>query len=159
MGYIIFHISYDFAAFCIKIKNIVKPSRKLFVPTNEVQLNEETSLISEEENETSVIEEVTVSPVVETKIGKNDMPEPLSKEEKENISELIKGIKIKLSRGEASEARARIVEGLSIDKFNKELNCLLASMYEAEKDYKKAEMIYKDIIVFHETDLELYLKL
>jgi hypothetical protein len=32
-------------------------------------------------------------------------------------------------------------------------------MYEAEKDYKKAELIYKDVIVFHETDLELYLKL
>jgi tetratricopeptide (TPR) repeat protein len=51
------------------------------------------------------------------------------------------------------------VEGLSIDKFNKELNCLLASLYENEKDYKRAEIVYKDLIILHPMDTELYLKL
>jgi hypothetical protein len=80
------------------------------MPTSESQLSEEVPLASEEKDEITVAEEAVITPTVEPKIEKNDMPEPLSKEEKENISELVKGIKIKLSRGEASEARARIVE-------------------------------------------------
>ncbi len=127
----------------------------------------EESAISEEQNEEKISEaspeEVRseAAKVETTKVVEEipDEVQALTKEDKEEISDLIKLIKIKLSRGEFSEARARIVEGLSIDKFNKDLNCLLAGMYESEKDYKKAELIYKDIIVFHETDLELYMKL
>jgi len=146
----------------VRIKNIIAPARKP-INMDEGAMSETEDVISEatvEAKEEETKEEIATSaPVVEPTIEKKDMPEALTKEEKENITELVKGIKIKLSRGETAEARARIVEGLSIDKFNKDLNCLLASMYEAEKDYKKAELIYKDIIVFHESDLELYLKL
>jgi len=160
--YIIFHIFYDIVAFFVRIKNIIAPARKP-INMDEGAMSETEDVISEatvEAKEEETKEEIATSaPVVEPTIEKKDMPEALTKEEKENITELVKGIKIKLSRGETAEARARIVEGLSIDKFNKDLNCLLASMYEAEKDYKKAELIYKDIIVFHESDLELYLKL
>jgi hypothetical protein len=163
VGYIIFHIFYDIVAFIVRIKNIIAPARKVMIP--QVSNDESGDIIEESqtdeahEEKSEEKEAPVASAVVDPVIEKKDMPEPLTKEEKENISELIKSIKIKLSRGETSEARARIVEGLSIDKFNKDLNCLLAGMYEAEKDYKKAELIYKDIIVFHETDLELYLKL
>ncbi len=83
----------------------------------------------------------------------------LSGDEKLHIVELIKMIKTRIARGEFSEARARIIEGLSIEKFNKELNCLLASLYEKDRDYKKAEFIYKDLILMNDTDPELYLKL
>lgn len=90
-------------------------------------------------------------------------PEPqkegLSGDEKQYISELIKTIKTRIARGEFNEARARIIEGLSIEKFNKDLNCLLASIYEKDRDYKKAELIYKDLILMNDTDPELYLKL
>jgi len=83
----------------------------------------------------------------------------LSGDEKQYLSELIKTIRTRIARGEFSEARARIIEGLSIEKFNKDLNCLLASLYEKDRDYKKAELIYKDLILMNDTDPELYLKL
>jgi tetratricopeptide (TPR) repeat protein len=35
----------------------------------------------------------------------------------------------------------------------------LASLYEKEHDYKKAELIYKDLIILNDTDPELYLRL
>lgn len=85
--------------------------------------------------------------------------EELSGDEKQQIIELVKSIKTRIARGEFTEARARIIEGLSIDRFNKELNCLLASLYEKDRDYKKAELIYKDLILMNDTDPELYLKL
>jgi len=83
----------------------------------------------------------------------------LSGDQKQHITDLIKSIKTRIARGEFSEARARIIEGLSIEKFNKDLNCLLASIYEKDRDYKKAELIYKDLILMNDTDPELYLKL
>lgn len=85
--------------------------------------------------------------------------EVLSGDQKQHITDLIKSIKTRIARGEFSEARARIIEGLSIEKFNKDLNCLLASIYEKDRDYKKAELIYKDLILMNDTDPELYLKL
>lgn len=36
---------------------------------------------------------------------------------------------------------------------------MLASLYEKDKDYKKAELIYKDLIVINDHDAEIYLKL
>lgn len=85
--------------------------------------------------------------------------EALSGDQKQYLTELIKTIKTRIARGEFTEARARIIEGLSIEKFNKDLNCLLASLYEKDRDYKKAELIYKDLILMNDTDPELYLKL
>ena len=35
----------------------------------------------------------------------------------------------------------------------------MASLYEKDRDYKKAELIYKDLILMNDTDPELYLKL
>ncbi len=46
-----------------------------------------------------------------------------------------------------------------MDKWNKELNCLLASLYERDNEYRKAELIYKDLILVHDTDAEIYMKL
>jgi len=160
-AYIIFHFWYSITQFFVRLKKILTPSKIV-----KEALREE-SVISEEQKEendyeTSPEEVRSEAAKVETTKVMEEIPDEvqvLTKEDKEEISDLIKLIKIKLSRGEFSEARARIVEGLSIEKFNKDLNCLLAGMYESEKDYKKAELIYKDIIVFHETDLELYMKL
>ncbi|MBP8016505.1 hypothetical protein KAZ01_00710, partial [Candidatus Gracilibacteria bacterium] len=83
----------------------------------------------------------------------------LTIKQKEAISEIIKIAKTKIVRGDFTDAKAKIIEGLSIDKFHKELNCLLASMYEKDKDYKKAEFIYKDLIIINDLDTEIYLKL
>ncbi len=80
-------------------------------------------------------------------------------DEKMVLTEIAKSAKTKMARGEFSEARSKIIEGLTIDKFDKELNCLLASIYERSGDYAKSELLYKDLIVVHDTDPELYLKL
>lgn len=83
----------------------------------------------------------------------------LSPEKRHELAEIIKNVRTRLARAEFSEARARIIEGLAIDKWNKELNYMLASIYERDKDYKKAEFIYKDLVLVHDTDPEIYMKL
>ncbi len=90
-----------------------------------------------------------------------EVPEPSAptSDDRQQASEIAKLAKTKIARGEFTEAKAKIIEGLTYDKFDKELNCLLASLYEREKDFKKAELVYKDLIVVHDTDPEIYLKL
>ena len=68
-------------------------------------------------------------------------PRILTSEEKQTIGELATTARLHIARGEFHDARARIIEGLSIDKFHKELNILLASLYEIDRDYKKAELV------------------
>lgn len=80
-------------------------------------------------------------------------------DDRQQASEIAKLAKTKIARGEFTEAKAKIIEGLTYDKFDKELNCLLASLYERDKDFKKAELVYKDLIVVHDTDSEIYMKL
>ena len=82
-----------------------------------------------------------------------------STEDRQQASEIAKLAKTKIARGEFTEAKGKIIEGLAFDKFDKELNCLLASLYERDKDFKKAELVYKDLIVVHDTDPEIYMKL
>lgn len=73
--------------------------------------------------------------------------------------EIARLVKTKIARGEFTEAKAKIIEGLTYDKFDKELNCLLASLYERDRDFKKAELVYKDLIIVHDGDSEIYMKL
>lgn len=87
-----------------------------------------------------------------------DVPS-LSREERAHIQELVGLVRLKMSRGSKSEARIHVIAGLSIDKFDKDLNVLLASLYESDGEYAKAELIYKDLIVLHENDPEIYLRL
>lgn len=83
----------------------------------------------------------------------------LTPEKRAELSDLAKTIRTKIARGELTDARARIIEGLAIDKWNKELNCLLASLYERDNEYRKSELIYKDLVLVHDTDPEIYMKL
>lgn len=83
----------------------------------------------------------------------------LSPERRSEITELAKLIRTKIARWELTEARSKIIEGLAIDKWHKELNCLLASLYERDNEYRKAEFIYKDLILVHHADPEIYMKL
>jgi predicted ribonuclease toxin of YeeF-YezG toxin-antitoxin module len=50
----------------------------------------------------------------------------ITDEEKSKLNELLKKIKINISKGEYDLAKNLIVEGLAIDKFNVELNMELA---------------------------------
>lgn len=83
----------------------------------------------------------------------------ISIEDKNKVSELLKKIKINISKWEYDLAKNIIVEWLTIDKFNIELNLELAWIYILEKEYHKAEYIYKDLLLVHEEDFEVLKKL
>ena len=101
---------------------------------------------------------VEPAPATEFELEQNN-PNDLSPERRSELTELAKLIRTKIARGELTEARSKIIEGLAIDKWHKELNCLLASLYERDNEYRKAEFIYKDLILVHNTDPEIYMKL
>lgn len=98
-------------------------------------------------------------PKPEFSVSEVEEPSALTSDDRQQASEIAKLAKTKIARGEFTEAKSKIIEGLTYDKFNKELNCLLASLYERDKDFKKAELVYKDLIVVHDTDSEIYMKL
>ncbi len=83
----------------------------------------------------------------------------LSREDRKHIQELVSLVRLKIARGALAEARVHVVAGLSIDKFDRDLNLLLASLYEANNDHAKAELVYKDLIVLYAGDPEIYLRL
>ncbi len=70
----------------------------------------------------------------------------LTKEQVNRINELLKRAKVNSSKWHLSAAKNLIVEWLAIDKYNKNLNFELASIYESEKNYKNAQYIYKDLM-------------
>lgn len=84
----------------------------------------------------------------------------LSPEQKQKLQDAIVAAKSKIARGDWESAQSKIVEGLSLDKFNVELNCLLAEQFERRNEWRKAEFIYKDLILSTEsTDVALYVRL
>ena len=181
--YLFFHIFFELFTWLKKIKNIVKPKRNLLdeeelraaIQEKVESINEidspvlKNAPVEEVQNIDTVseLESVSQEPqdtwLEEEKQEDSQIKEyseiELSKDQKQAISDIVKLVKSKLSRWEYSDAKAKIIEWLSIDKFNKDLNVLLASLYEKDKDYKKAELIYKDLIVLNDHDTEIYLKL
>ena len=76
----------------------------------------------------------------------------LSSEQNEKVREITKRAQINVSRWYYESARSLIIEWLAIKKDDRELNILLADIYEREKKYKNAEYIYKDMLEAHEDD-------
>jgi len=83
----------------------------------------------------------------------------LSQEQKDKIQEILRRVKIAISKQDFDIAKNHIIEWLTIDKFNIELNIELSSIYLIEKDYIKAEYIYKDLLLVHEGDFDILKKL
>ncbi|MDD2871468.1 MAG: hypothetical protein PHS49_05750 [Candidatus Gracilibacteria bacterium] len=83
----------------------------------------------------------------------------LTHENKEKVTDIIKRVKINVTKGYYDFAKNLIVEGLSIDKFNRELNLELANIYEIEKKYLNAEYIYNDLLKVLKLDFEVMKKL
>jgi len=79
--------------------------------------------------------------------------------EKNQIRDLLKRIKLNKSRWEIEIARNLIIEALTIDKINRDVNIELASLYIDENDYKKAEFIYKDLLLVYPNDFDVLKKL
>lgn len=93
-----------------------------------------------------------------------ELPDTMSEsiarpKKREEISTLLSLIRTRLARGETQEAKAKIVEWLSLNKDHRELNLLLGEAYEIDGDYKRAEIIYKDLVPLYGEDREIYQKL
>lgn len=79
--------------------------------------------------------------------------------EKSEIRDLLKRIRLNKSKWDFEIARNLIIEALMIDKINRDVNIELASLYIWENDYKKAEFIYKDLLLVYSNDFEILKKL
>lgn len=76
-------------------------------------------------------------------------------EKRERLVEILNNVKTLIARGQIDDARALIVSGLAIDKDNRELNLLMASLYERDHAFAKAEFILKDIATENPDDIEV----
>lgn len=79
-------------------------------------------------------------------------PVAVSHEHWEQIREISKRAQINISRGYYESARSLIIEWLALKKHDKDLNLLLADVYERERKYQNAEFIYRDLLDDHEDD-------
>lgn len=77
----------------------------------------------------------------------------------EKITNLVSSIRTLIARWMNHEAQALIVEWLSLDKNNRDLNLLLGSIYEHEWQFEKAEYVYKDLAELDSEDVEVLEKL
>lgn len=64
----------------------------------------------------------------------------------DRLRDTIKRVQVNKARWYYETARSLIVEWLTIDKNNKELNLELGEVYELEENFKNAEYIYKDML-------------
>ena len=94
----------------------------------------------------------------DTKEEKNKIKKLTAKDSKK-IAEIIKRTKLNKSKWYLDTAKSLIIEGLAIDKLNKDLNLHLASIYEEEGDYKKAEYIYIDLLDAYKDNFEVLKKI
>ena len=83
----------------------------------------------EEELPASMLETAVPPSVVDEKVEEEKKEILLTSQEKAYITEAIRVARSHVDRGQFDEARLKIIEGLSIDKTQKDLNCLLAFIY------------------------------
>lgn len=71
---------------------------------------------------------------------------PVNSETGEKLREILKRVQVNISRWYLDSARSLIIEWLALNKHDKDLNLLLADVYEREKKYQNAEYIYRDLL-------------
>ena len=96
-----------------------------------------------------IVEPITQDPIIE-KIDTSHL---------ETLISLVSSSRTLIARGMMSEAHALIIQWLSIDKNHRDLNLLLATIYEQDWYYEKAEYIYKDMVTLRPDDIEILEKL
>lgn len=85
----------------------------------------------------------------------NKAKSSFNKEEKEKLKNIIKRVHLNKVRWYNDKARTLIIEWLTIDKNNRDLNMELADIYGTDKEYSKAEYIYKDILQKTPDDIDV----
>lgn len=131
--YIIYYIWEKIYSIYFKVKNIVKPEKikKRKTALNKVSLNKKNIWNN----------------------GKKQIL--LTESQKQWLSELLLKVKANTSKWYFDVAKNLIVEWLSIDKYNKELNLQLWYIYEKEWNYSNAEYIYKELLENYNWDYEI----
>lgn len=76
-------------------------------------------------------------------------------EKKEKLIEIVNMVRTLIARWHIDEARAFIVSGLAIDKNHRDLNLLMASLFERDHMFEKAEFIFKDLAIAYPDDIEI----
>jgi len=112
-----------------------------------------TEIKQEEAREKEVIE--TQEKLQEEKIQQEReqiLPERFTVEKSEQIREMVKRAQMNMSRWYLETARVIVVEWLAMKKQDRELNILLAEIYEREKKYQHAAYIYGDLLEEHKDD-------
>ncbi len=84
---------------------------------------------------------------------------PLRNNHTETLFALINNIKTLIARWQILEARGLIIQWLALEKDNRELNVILAWLYEQDRHFEKAEYIYKDLALMYPNDTEILEKL
>lgn len=77
----------------------------------------------------------------------------------ETLIAISNNVRTLIARGQTLEARWLIIQGLALDKNHRELNMMLAWLYEQDHHFEKAEYIYKDLAIMHPNDVEILEKL
>lgn len=138
--YILYYIWY------ISLKSSRSLRRALWVWNKKIKKDKKYSVKVEKSDDSSVKEH-----------SKNK--KKLTHSDKLKISELLKKVKINISKREFDIAKNLIIEWLTIDKFHTELNLELANIYIEEDEFLKAEYIYKDLILVHSENIMILKKL
>jgi len=131
--YIFYYIWSKVFNIYFKVKNIVKP---------EVLTKRKTAL-----NKVNISNKW-----IRKKIKSNTV---ISQSNKQKVTEIIWKVKTNSTKWYFDTAKNFIVEWLSIDKYNKELNLQLWLIYEKEKNYSNAEYIYKELLDNYNWDYEI----
>ncbi len=142
LWYVIYYLSEKLLIIINNIKNIISPDKKYI------------------ENRIEKIKKLQNKNTLEKKNTKEEKKIKITTaKDSKKIAEIIKRVKINKSKWYFDTAKSLIIEGLSIDKINKDLNLELSSIYEEEKEYKKAEYIYIDLLDAYVDNFEILKKL
>lgn len=131
--YIIYYLWSKIYNLYFKVKNIVKPQtiKKRKTALNKVNLSNKNSW------------------------KKWNLNKIISNKDKAKVNEILQKVKMNSSKWYFDTAKNLIVEWLSIDKYNKDLNIQLWIIYEKEKNYSNAEYIYKELLDNYNWDYEI----
>lgn len=140
-------------------EEVTTPSIQMEVVSSEATLieTEEPAQMVQDEIHATIQEEAPVQ-YTEEYTPSQEVP-PSVQNEKQQLAELVRAIRTKIALGSLMDAHAMIVEGLSIDKNHLDLNLLLASLFEQDGSYKKAEYIYRDLVELYPNNKDVYNKL
>ena len=110
-------------------------------------------------NRKTALNKVKLSKQTQKANWKNTKRLSVTQEDKEKLDEIIKRVWLNTSKWYFDLAKPLIIEWLSIDKNNRELNLELAAIYQREKNYSNAEYLLLDLLELYKNDVEILKRL